>query len=100
MLSEEAMTCKFHECGMPEFLKGCQQRRAGRDPNVVTDPPFTSVVHKREHGIRFTTEGDRLAALIFYFKGPDGEDRESIREFVCPRDGETYRLLTVATFDL
>lgn len=91
MLIAEEMERKFVECGMDEILKTCKPKRTNRDPNISTNPPHTSVVHKREHGVQYTHENGDFVALVFYWDEPTGEPRRSIRAFTCP-DGKPYRL--------
>lgn len=91
MLTKEEMERKFNELGMPATLSSCKRTRTDRDPAVPTHPPDTSVIHKREHGIRFTTASNESIALIFIWYGPDGTEHWSIREFLGP-DGILYRL--------
>ena len=89
-LTDAEIERKFAECGMASVLQKCKATRTDRDPNVLSNPPNTSVVHKREHGLRYCDETGEFVALIFYWEGPDGTDRRSIREFVA--DGVLYRL--------
>jgi hypothetical protein len=92
MLTDAEIERKFHECNMPAALEGCEQRRVDHDPAIASIYPYSSVVQKREHGISYKTPTGVFVALIFYFKSPDGEERMSIRMFVCPVCGHIYRL--------
>lgn len=91
MLTDAEMERKFQECSISNALEGCEQKRTDREPGIASTPPYSSVVHRREHGVSFNTPSGELVALIFFWKGPDGEDRRSIRMFVCPVCGHIYK---------
>ena len=90
ILSDEEMESKFEESGMPAILKTCKATRTDRDPAIITNPPNTSVKHKRERGLRYSSDDGTFRALIFEWDGPDGTPHKSIRQFVTD-DGLTYR---------
>ena len=92
ILSEDEMEDKFESLQISNLLKECRKQTVDRDPNVNTFPPFSSVKHKREHGIKYTTEANDFIALIFYWYDATGEERRSIRQFFCPQDGTLYRV--------
>ena len=81
------MEQKFHEIGMPLVLKQCESRRKGR---IIQNPPYTSVVHKRDHKITYTKDNTFVALVLVYYE-PDGTERVQFVEFVGP-DGTIYRL--------
>jgi hypothetical protein len=89
-LTDEELDSKFQECGMPEILKRCRPQPADRDPDVLTVPPYTSVVHKREKGFWYITEEKEAIALIFHWEQPDGTEKQSVRRFRTP-EGQWYK---------
>ena len=96
ILTDEEMERKFLESGMPAVLKSCKVKRADRDPNVSTNPPVTSVKHRRERGLSYSTQEGVFRALIFEWDGPGGDPEKSIREFVTD-DGTICRRKRILT---
>lgn len=69
------MERKFSECGMDAVLSTCTSRRVDRDSY------HNPIKNRREYGLVYIKNGETVA-IIYYFKGPDGEDRRSIRQMV------------------
>jgi hypothetical protein len=87
ILSDAEMEGKFRDLGMPAVLQQCESRRTNR---VIKNPPYSSVIHTRDHKIVYTKDNCLVALVLIYYE-PD--ETERIRYvFFVGTDGITYKL--------
>jgi hypothetical protein len=80
-ISKQKMDHKFTEKGMQDRLLLCKRTRIKCSPTRI-------VVHKRERAFRYEDSLGETVAIIYFYPGPDGVERRSIRLMVV--DNTTF----------